>query len=137
MSANKPMTTKELYAQRNPFLFLAERMTDLTGEHGRHGKAQCAIPKASETMCNLAASHGECLDGDAYIALRTLATLIEGYTCHNSPTYDDDHLKTLAGVGTMARLLTEVMEASQTLKFHADNGRYLHGAIKAAEADHD
>lgn len=135
--AKKPMTTKELYAQRNPALYLAERMEDLTGTHGWHGKAQCAIPKSSEAMCKLGASHAECLGSDVYVALRTLDKLIEGYTSHNSPTYDDDHLTVLAGVGTMTRLLADALEVSGTLDFHTGNGLYMHDAIKAAEAGHD
>ena len=137
-NAKKPMSWAELSAQRNPSLFLAERMADLTGTNGWHGKAQCAIPTASLPMCKMAESHAECLSGDVYVALRTMAKLIEGYTCHNSPTYDDDHLAILSGVGTMTRLLADTLEVSSKLEFHAGDGVYLHGAIKAADGgDHD
>lgn len=132
----KPITPKELYAQRNPALYLSERMAELTGSNGWNSKAQCAIPKSSELMCKLGASHAECLGSDVHVALRTLDKLIEGYTSHDCPTYDDDHLTVLAGVGVMARLFADALEVSGTLDFHAGNGLYLLDRIKAAEGGH-
>mgnify|MGYP000075274810 FL=1 len=131
--AKKAMSWEELTKERNPFLFYAEHMPDLTGDDGRHGKAQCRVPKAPESLCRLADSYGECLTSDAHVALRTLSKLIEGYTMHDSPTYEDDPMQALAGVGTLMRLLTDALEVSRDIQFHAAEGLHSHRAIQAVE----
>jgi len=132
--AKQVMSWEELKQQHNPFLFYAERMGDLTGGNGWHGKAKCSIPKAPEDMCRLAGSHGDCLTSDAHVALRTLATLVEGYIAHKRPTYENDAMLALAGVGTLVRLLTDALEVGRDLKSHAADGLHSHSAIQAAEA---
>ena len=131
--AKQAMSWEELTKERNPFLFYAKHMPILTGDDGRHGKAQCAIPKAPESLCRLADSYGDCLTSDAHVALRTLATLVEGYTAHNSPTYESDPMQALAGFGTLVRLLTGALEVSRDIQFHATEGIDCHRAIQAAE----
>mgnify|MGYP000541168938 CR=1 FL=1 len=131
--AKQAMSWEELTKERNPFLFYAKHMPTLTGDDGRHGKAQCKVPKAPENLCRLADSYGECLTSDAHVALRTLGKLIEGYTSHDNPIYEDDPMQALAGVGTLIRLLTDALEVGGDIQFHAAEGLYNHRAIQAVE----
>jgi len=133
LNANKAMSWEELTKQRNPFLFYAEHMPELTGDNGWHGKAQCPVPMAPEVLCRMADSHGDCLASDAQVAMRTLATLVEGYTTHNRPTYESDPMQALAGFGTLVRLLADAMEVSRDIQFQAAKGLSSHRAIQAAE----
>jgi len=131
--AKQAMIWEELTKERNPFFFYAKHVSTLTGDDGRHAKAHCAIPKAPEILCRLADSYGDCLTSDAHVALRTLGKLIEGYTLHDSPTYEDDPMQALAGVGTLMRLLADALEVGRDIQFHAAEGLHSHRAIQAVE----
>lgn len=133
LNANKAMSWEELTKQRNPFLFYAEHKPELTGDNGWHRKVQCRVPKAPESLCRLADSYGECLTNDAIVALRTLGKLIEGYTSHDNPIYEDDPMQALAGIGTLMCLLTDTLEVGRDIQFHATESIDCHRAIQAAE----
>lgn len=130
---NTAIGLEALVSQRNSLLFYAEHISDLTGDAGWHGLAQCAIPKASEDVCLLAEGHGDKLIGDTCAALRTLSTLAEGYASHNNPLTDDDPMHALAGISVLVRLLIDTLEIGRDLQFHAANSIARQYGINAAE----
>lgn len=130
---SKIMSLEVLTNQRNSLLFYAEHMSDLTGDAGWHGQAQCAIPKAPEAMCLLADNHGDKLISDTCTALRTLSTLADGYAAHDNPANDDDSMQVLAGISALVRLLSDSLEVGRDLQFHAANNIARQHEINAAE----
>lgn len=130
---SKVIGVEVLANQRNPMLFYAKNMCDLTGDAGWHGQAQCAIPRATEALNQLADNHGDTLISDTCTSLRTLSVLAEGYAGHNNPANDDDPMQVLAGIGALIRVLTDSLEVGRDLQFHAANNLARKREIDAAE----